>query len=302
MRIPKYLLVVAVLFVLFSTACTHADGNFQKNFAVNAAPDVEVDNSTGNITVRTGDVNAVQVSATVEAFALSPDLLVERIEKDPPLTQSGNHIRIGRGRDYSGPFQEVQINYTVIVPPATRLVSSLGTGNQEISGIQGRLNATSGTGDVRLSDYMGDARVHVGTGNIDAVHVEGTVAFETGTGSVQLRSSKASRAEVSIGTGDITLESIQGELRAHTGTGNIRVDGFPTNPWRVDTGTGDISFRTDPKAAYRLEAHGSIGHVNLGSEAQNVHNEEDRRSVFADVGSGGPRVELTTGTGNIDIN
>jgi DUF4097 and DUF4098 domain-containing protein YvlB len=302
MRTPKSLLVVAVLVALFSTACTHADGTFQKNFAVNATPDVEIDNSTGNITVRTGDVNAVQVSATVEAFALSPDLLVERIEKDPPLTQSGNHIRIGRGRDYSGPFQQMQINYTVIVPPATRLVSSLGTGNQEISGIQGRLSATTGTGDMRLSDYMGDARVHIGTGNIDASHVDGTVAFETGTGSVQLRSSKASRAEVTVGTGDVTLESVQGELRAHTGTGNIIVDGFPTSPWRVHSGTGNISFRTDPRAAYRLEAHGSIGHVNLGSEAQNVHNEEDHHSIFADVGSGGPRVELTTGTGNIDIN
>jgi DUF4097 and DUF4098 domain-containing protein YvlB len=107
---------------------------------------------------------------------------------------------------------------------------------------------------------------------------------------------------VGIGTGDITLESVQGELRAHTGTGNIKVDGFPTNTWQVDTGTGDISFRTDPKASYRLEAHGSIGRVNLGSEAQNATNEEDRRSVFADVGSGGPRVELTTGTGSIDIN
>ena len=302
MRTPKYLLVVAVLIALFATACTHADGNFQKNFAVTETPDVEIDNSTGNITVRTGDVNSVQVTATVEAFALSPDLLVERIEKDPPLTQSGNHIRIGRGRDYSGPFQQAEINYTVTVPPATRLTSSLGTGNQEFSGIQGRLSATTGTGDVRLSGYMGDARVRIGTGNIDAEHVDGTVTFEIGTGSAQLHNSKASRAEVIIGTGDMTLESVQGDLRARTGTGNISINGFPTNPWRVDTGTGNISLRTDPKSAYRLEAHGEIGQVNLGSEAQNVHNDEDHRSVFADVGNGGPRVELTTGTGSIDIN
>src|SRR4051812_29497256 len=214
MRTPKSLLVVAVLVALFSTACTHADGNFQKNFAVTAAPDVEIDNSTGNITVRTGDVNSVQVTATVEAFALSPDLVVERIEKDPPLTQSGNHIRIGRGRGYSGPFQQVQIHYTVTVPASTRLTSSLGTGNQEISGIQGRLNLDTGTGDVRLTDYMGEARIRIGTGNIDAEHLDGPVNFETGTGEIRLRNFKASAAEVSTGTGDITLESIQGELRA----------------------------------------------------------------------------------------
>src|SRR3569832_1440441 len=107
MRLPKVLLVVAVLALMFGTACTHADGNFQKTFAVNGTPDVEINNSTGNVTVRTGDVNSVQVTATVEAFALSPEFVVERIEKNPPLTQSGNRIRIGRGRDYSGPFHQV---------------------------------------------------------------------------------------------------------------------------------------------------------------------------------------------------
>ncbi len=302
MRTSKCFLVVAALTVLLATACTHADGNFQKTFAVNGAPDVDIDNSTGNITVRTGDVNSVQVTATIEAFALSPDRVVERIEKDPPLTQSGNRIRIGRGRNYSDPLQEVVINYTVTVPANTHLVSSLGTGQQEISGIQGHVAATSGTGDIRIMDCNGDARVQTGTGDLQADRVDGTVDLNTGTGSIHLRGSKASRAEVSTGTGDISLDSIEGQLQAHTGTGSISVIGLPTSSWHVDTGTGNISFRTTQAATFRLEAHGSIGRVNLGSGAQNVRHEQDGRALFAEVGTGGPRVELTTGTGSIDIN
>ena len=298
----KFLLAVAVLTILLGTACTHADGGFQKTFTVTATPDVEIDNGTGNITVRTGDVNSVQVTANIEVFALSPDFVVERIEKNPPLSQSGNRIRIGNKRDYSDPFRQVQIRYTVTVPASTRLVSSLGTGDQDISGIQGNLNVSNGTGNIRLSDCVGDARVDDGTGDIRADRATGTLKLETGTGTIQLINSKASRAEVSTGTGDIDLDSVEGQLQAHTGTGNITVAGLPTSSWRVSTGTGNISFRTTPTATYRIEAHGSIGRVNLGSGAQSVRNEEDHHSLFAEVGTGGPRVELTTGTGNIDIN
>ena len=288
--------------ILFTTACTHADGNFQKNFAVTGAPDVEINNATGNVTVRTGDVNSVQVSATIEVFALSPDFVVEHLEKNPPLTQSGNHIRIGSRNGYSDFLRQVQIHYTVTVPANARINGDVGTGNLEISGIQGRLVASTGTGDIRLDDVTGEARLTIGTGDINAEHADGNLTFETGTGSIQLRASRATRAQVGTGTGDISLDSVRGELLAHTGTGNISVSGTPSSTWRVDTGTGNISFRAEPNSAYRLEAHGSIGRVNLGSGAQNVRNEEDRRSLYAEVGSGGPRVELQTGTGDIDIN
>jgi hypothetical protein len=302
MRNPKCLLFVAVVVVLFGTACTHADGNFQKTFAVTATPDVEIDNSTGNITVRTGDVNSVQVSAEIEAFALSPEFVVDRIEKDPPLLQSGNRIHIGRGRSYSDPFRQVSIHYTVTVPANTRLVSKVGTGDQDISGIQGSLKAESGTGNLRVVDCLNEARINTGTGSIDAEHIDGIVMLETGTGDIRLQSSKATRAEASTGTGNIVIESIEGPLTAHTGTGDVNVDGLPTASWQVGTGTGNVAFRAQPNANYRLEAHGSISRVNFGSDAHSVRNEDDHRALFAEVGNGGPRVELSAGTGNIDIN
>jgi hypothetical protein len=302
MRTPRIVLLVAVLVVLFGTACTHADGNFQRTFTVTGAPDVEINNGTGNVTVRTGDVNSVQVSAEIEAFALSPEFVVERIEKDPPLLQSGNRIHIGRGRSYNDPFREVSIHYTVTVPANTRLISKVGTGDQDISGIKGSLKAESGTGNLRISDCTNEARINAGTGSIDAEHVDGIVALETGTGDIHLQTSKATRAEASTGTGNIVVESIEGPLTAHTGTGDINVDGLPTAMWQVGTGTGNVAFRAQPKASYRLEAHGSISRVNFGSDAHSVRNEDDHHALYAEVGNGGPRVELSAGTGNIDIN
>ena len=302
MRTPKLLLVVAVLVILFGTGCTHADGNFQKTFTVTTAPDVEIDNGTGNVTVRTGAVNSVQVSAQIEAFALSPELVVERIEKNPPLLQSGNRIQIGRGRSYDDPFRQVSIRYTVTVPANTRLVSKVGTGDQEISGIQGSLKAESGTGNLRVFDCTNEARISAGTGSIDAEHLDGIIALETGTGDIHLQTAKATRAEASTGTGSIALDSIEGPLTAHTGTGDISVDGLPTATWQVGTGTGNVAFRAQPNASYRLEAHGSISRVNFGNNAHSVRNEEDRRALYAEVGTGGPKVELSAGTGNIDIN
>jgi Putative adhesin len=302
MRTSKLLLVFAAVLIAFSTACTHSEGRFQKTFAVNGTPDVEINGSTGNIIVRTGDVNSVQVVADIDAFSLSPEAIVSRLEHDPPLTQSGNHIRIGRPHDVSIGFEQVRINYTVTVPAATRLVSSLGTGDQEITGLQARLNVSNGTGNIRLSDFRGDARLNTGTGNIDVSSADGSLNLEAGTGDIRVQGSKVARADASTGTGEIALDAIEGELTAHAGTGNISVAGLPTRLWRVETGTGNIAFRSDSKAAYRLEAHGSIGHVDLGAGAQSVRNEDDPHTLTAEVGNGGPRVELTTGTGSIDIN
>src|SRR3569832_1470279 len=137
MRTPHLLLLVAVLIAFFGTACSHADGNFQKTFTVSAAPDVEIDNGTGNVTVRTGDVSTVQVSAQIEAFALSPDFVVERIEKDPPLLQSGNRIHIGRGRNYNDPFRQVSIHYTGAGRAGARRGAGGGAGGRGGGGGQG---------------------------------------------------------------------------------------------------------------------------------------------------------------------
>jgi len=98
------LLATAVALALPAQASARAEGSFSRTLKVSGDVDVNVTTGSGNITVRTGAADTVEIHARIHASdnwsGLSAEEKVRRIEANPPIEQTGSLIRIGRIEDH----------------------------------------------------------------------------------------------------------------------------------------------------------------------------------------------------------
>jgi len=316
-------LAVGVAVVVVATAAFAAEGEFHRTLKVTGAVNLQIETGSGSIQVRSGGSSEVQVTGHIREsswgiFADHPSHdAIERLEKDPPIQQSGNDIRIGHIDDPELK-RGISISYEVVVPSSTNLHSSTGSGSQDISGISGPVDAKAGSGGVHVADISANVRAESGSGNIDVDGAKGNVYARTGSGSIRamgvaggfdgqtgsgnLTFEQTSQGSVraETGSGGLELRNVRGSLQAHAGSGSIRADGDPTGAWTVRTGSGSVKLRFPQTASFQLDAHTGSGGINLNHPVT-MQGSINRREVHANVGGGGVPVQAETGSGSIAI-
>src|SRR5207248_2283969 len=107
------------------------------------------------IEVRAGGSGAVRVSGRIKTsagwFGGDAEGRVRALESNPPISQVGNYIRIGKIEDREL-ARNISISYVIETPTETELKSNTGSGNLDISGIQGPVAATTGSGGMKIAD------------------------------------------------------------------------------------------------------------------------------------------------------
>lgn len=271
------LILACAAFALGTTACTSARGSFSRTLHVNGPVILRVATGSGDIHVMPGDPSSVQVTGHVHAFGLFHTMArVHRIELHPPIQQSGNNIQIGGNTPHG-----VAIDYNVIVPSSAQLTVS------------------TGSGDLRILNISGSTTASTGSGDIHATGLGGHVILRTGSGDIHAGFNNANDINISTGTGDIILKHAQGILTARTGTGDVHVSGTPSGGWNIKTGTGDVTLHTG-SAQYSLTATTGSGGIH-SSQPMTTHGNISHHHIQADINGGGPSVQITTGSGDINI-
>jgi len=310
--------------VLLSTSVAFAaEGEFHRTLKVTGPVNLQIETGSGSIHVQNGGSSEVQVTGHIRRSSWggfgdhpSPDA-IQQLQDNPPIQQSGNDIRIGHIDD-PALKRGISISYEVVVPAATILHSSTGSGSQEVSGIAGPVEAKTGSGSVQVSNIGAGVRAESGSGNIDVKSAKGNVFVRAGSGSIRATdiaggfdgqtgsgnlvfeqvSQGSVRAET--GSGGLELRNVRGSLQAHAGSGDIRADGDPSGSWVVHTGSGSVNLRFPQSASFQLDAHTGSGSINLNHPVT-VQGSINRREVHAKVGGGGVPVQVETGSGSIAI-
>src|SRR4051794_2121434 len=107
MKANKLRLFFAILICAISQSAMAFDatGSFSRTLTVSGTPDIEITTGSGNIRVHSGNTTSVIVSARISASdswfggGLSAQEKIKKIEANPPITQSGSFIRIGKIED-----------------------------------------------------------------------------------------------------------------------------------------------------------------------------------------------------------
>ncbi len=295
--------LLIVLCVVFLPAAASVQGSFQRTLQVTGPVDLEVLTHSGDITIRSGPAGTVAVSGKIHVgnpwFSGDKRAEVSELEKNPPIRQTGNSIRI----DYPN-MRNVSIDYEITVPSNTAVRTRSGSGDQTVEGLRAKLDLEAGSGDVRLSDLSGGLRVRTGSGNVEARDISGPISAEAGSGDIRIEAKDSSDARVHTGSGDIELRGNSGTLNAQAGSGDIKIEGAPSGAWEVRTGSGNVELRLPSQVAFDLEASTGSGKVVVDRPVTmtvqgNVQREH--HSISGKVGGGGPLLTVHTGSGDVHI-
>jgi DUF4097 and DUF4098 domain-containing protein YvlB len=251
---------------LSTSAQTRPQGRFERTLTVNGPVELGVRTGSGDIDIRVGTSDRVQVIGRITAGHhflrgnVSED--IKQIEATPPIQQTGNVIRIGDTNN-DPRYRDISISYELLVPASTQITSQTGSGDQRIGRVNGAVRAQTGSGDI----------------NIDGA----------GAG-----------LDAHTGSGDIQVNSVGGPIRAQTGSGDVEVAQIRRADVEVRTGSGDVRLTLPADAAFTLSARTGSGSIDTTHPVQ-AEGRRRRNRLDGVVRGGGNRVDITTGSGSIVI-
>ena len=237
--------VTAILVAMCLPAAFAAEKSFDRTLSVNGPVTLRVTTGSGYIHVSPGSDNQVHIVGHVKSSNSwwgggSSDEAVDKVVSSPPIDQAGNIIRVGdeHGNDF---FHHVSIDYEIMTPANTMLVAESGSGELQLSGINGTVQAHTGSGAIRADKLGSGSRLETGSGTIDANNLLGSTTLQTGSGEIRAQLASAGNVVAGTGSGSITLNNVQGSLKAETGSGSLDISGQPVAPWKLEAGSGNIS-------------------------------------------------------------
>jgi hypothetical protein len=285
-----------------------AEKSFDRTLSVNGAVTLRVSTGSGYIRVSPGSDNQVHIVGHVKSsgnswlgWGGSSDDAVAKVADNPPIDQAGNIIRVGddHGNDWA---RHVSIDYEITTPANTMLVAQSGSGDLQLSNINGTVKASTGSGSIRADKLGSGSRLETGSGTIEANNLMGSTTLQTGSGEIHAQLGSAGDVVAGTGSGDIKLENVQGAVKAETGSGSLDISGQPTAPWKLETGSGEISLRLGNNAHFTLDAETGSGSVKSDPPlTMTTHGSIDKHHVSGTVNGGGPTIKAQTGSGDIHI-
>ncbi len=293
-------------------------GSFDRALSVTGPVRLELQNGSGGVHITTGDPGQVRIHADVRAHAWlfsNPRSQLDDITQHPPIEQRGNLIHLGFDKYH---LRSVSITYTIVVPAQTEVQATIGSGGLELRGIKGPADFTlgsgsiaaddihdavqvrAGSGGIRLSNIAGDVRAVTGSGGITLTQVRGDIRATAGSGGITI-DQPGGRINAKTGSGGVTVNGASEDLRASAGSGHLTIVGNPerNSYWELRTGSGGVSIGVPPTASFRFYAHSGSGGIQTSLPA--VIEERGRHELRARIGDGAARVEIRTGSGNIQI-
>ena len=303
----KSIFIGATLCLMFLASATlfAAEGTFDKTLSVSGPVNLDLTTGSGDVTVRAGGSNQVIVHGRVRSsndnwFGMggNSESAVKSVQSNPPIEQNGNSIRIG----YNIPEdakRHVSISYEVTVPADTNFQGHSGSGTITVEGVRRGATVSTGSGDVRLKDVAGESNARSGSGEIRGQDVSLPFTAHTGSGGIEADLTGSGDANVESGSGSVRLRGVKGGLRARTGSGDVSVDGSATSAWNLHTGSGSVRMALG-SGGVNLNAHTGSGSIHSDLPIT-VLGSFRRNELKGSVRGGGPEVEVSTGSGDVDI-
>jgi DUF4097 and DUF4098 domain-containing protein YvlB len=297
--IAVLLIVLAVPAMLFA----RTEGKFDRTLTVNGPVTLDLTTGSGNVTVHAGGSNEVVIHGVVRGsndwFGGDSESAVRSVESNPPIEQNGNSIRVGYNLS-EDVKRHVSISYDVTVPGDTSLQAHSGSGDIGVQGVRKSAVVTTGSGDVTLRDIGPQANARTGSGTIKGQDIALPFTARTGSGGVRADLTGSGNADVESGSGDVELRGMKGGLHARTGSGDITVDGAVSSGWNLHTGSGSVRLALGSAQGFNLYARTGSGsiHSDLPITMQGSLNRHELKGA---VKGGGPEVEVSTGSGDIEL-
>jgi hypothetical protein len=219
----------AVAFGWWSSATAEATGQ------IDGVSRIRIDNDSGNVSIRTGDVQTTTVREHFDFRWGEPDTSYSIEDGELVLGDCGWWC---------------SADYELIVPEGMAINGDVDSGDLLLEGVaSAEVDASSG--DVTVRDVSGPVRLDVSSGDVQLSGLGGPV-------------------DVDASSGDVIGDGLRGQVKVDASSGYIRLVMVVPQSVTADASSGDIEL-TVPDVPYRIEGESDSGdreiRVDQGGEA-----------------------------------
>ena len=242
MKIAQSLLLVTSATLLSGcivvASPSHANYHTQQQLIINAQmlTALEVEAGAGSLVIAGAD--------NVSEITVVADIYTEKRNADNyqlTLSESGKTAALVAKINSSGGFWQgdsPHIDIKVTMPSHLMLNVDDGSGDTNISNIDGAVAVKDGSGDLTIKGIKNKVEINDGSGGLYVSQVIGNVTIVDGSGEITI-SDVDGNLDIDDGSGSIVVKGISGSANFEDGSGDLtvrKVDGVIT----IDDGSGDI--------------------------------------------------------------
>jgi len=277
------------------------------NYDKQTTPTISIDGNVITVNANTSSAGNSSVSSDLEIWvpkAMAADVSTHR--GDPNVKSRTGNVKVSSSRG------DITVEDV--------------TGNVEIDQRKGDIHVSKVTGDVAVSARAGDTTVSdvTGTLKLDGEYFGGitlskigkTVTFRTSRTDMELakldgdltmdggdlRANKmAGPMKILTRSKDIHLDDLDGDLRIENSNSTIEVHSNKLGAIQIDNRKGDVQLIVPEKTSFQADLKTRGGDISSDFSGLNVRSEHNDSSASGNVGSGGPKVQVTNEHGNIEI-
>ena len=332
-----FLLTVVIYATSYPGYAQSGDRFYDRTFPFEPGDQLSVATGSEDIVIRRGSGN----EARVEVYGSGRDAreAFERLDIET-RRENGRLIVEVKRRDRGGWFTNRRASFDVLVTAPERLDLNLATSSGDVvfGEVTGTGEVATSSGDIQFGVHRGALAVRTSSGDVEGDRVEGrfeantssgdvsvdrisgpSVAFNASSGDFEAGLIEAERfnantssGDISVGTllgsaelrsssGDVEIDVLEGALTAETSSGDVEATlskAAPAGPVSVSTGSGGVTLRASSGLAADVEFAG--GSIRI-DRAFAFDGEVQRRSAEGRLGSGGPLLRVSTGSGSIAL-
>lgn len=270
----KTFTVFVMLVAMLSCNSFSQDGKtptITKIFEINQPGTLNSSSSGGGIIVKTHNESKVEVQVFIQKngnILSSEDPMVEGILEDFDLVIEKNGSVITANAKRKTNFKiwnNVGINFTIIVPREMSCNVSSSGGGLKIYGVEGTHNFKSSGGSVHLENTEGTTKAQSSGGAVKSTNHKGDIRLSSSGGSVTLEKAQGSVYAHSSG-GGVYLKDIHGDVDAGSSGGGVRISG-ECNSVKAKSSGGSV-------------------HVNISNLSKELHLQSSGGGVDAIIQNG----------------
>jgi DUF4097 and DUF4098 domain-containing protein YvlB len=278
---------------------TRVEARFHQTYPLQPGAKLTLENVNGSVEITAWDQNTLDITAT--RYAESQELL-DQLKIDVSVSSGDALIRT------LPPTQPGDASVKYVIKAPRRV---------ELSGIR------STNGSIRIDGLGAGANLRTTNGSVHATKTRGRLQIATSNGSVQIQDVEGD-TEVRTSNGAVQASKIRGPVAATTSNGSVKVDLEDSRggPVTLKTSNGGVDLNLGAVSRSDVQASTSNGSITVripASSGANVKAQTSRNSRISSdfdireegdtspsrlegiVGSGGPKLDLTTSQGSIRI-
>jgi hypothetical protein len=221
---------------------------------ISAGQTLSVTNNSGQTTIHGGDGQTVHVVATRHFAIGGQGPNVQLTPSATGLTLSSTTT--GRGGAVFGDASSVE--YAIEVPAGVAVNVQSNSGQVQVDGVNGTVDATTTSGSVHLTDISGPVTASTSSGSITGTQLLHVREARSTSGSISLESVFTEPTQITTSSGKVNLKLLPGtaeQLDIRSASGNVEPQGglqLSSGATRRDSLTGAIGTPA-PGATLRVQ-------------------------------------------------